>query len=262
MKPIVHSHFGLNIDHDFNKQIEIWIDNFDGVVNSDSEIKIFAQIEPNEIMGLNNQIIDHSRFFNFVLTYEKDILSSVKNSVIFEYGTKWIHLDQYEFKEKEFSVSTVCGHKVITKNHQLRQKLWYRQNKINIPKKFYLSKFGGVENFNNNPVLGDLKEPLFDSMFHICIENVSKENFFTEKLIDCLLCKTIPVYVGCPNIGNYFDINGFLIANSYEEVIDICNKLTPDDYASRIECVERNYFEALKWIDYNQRLINKIEEII
>jgi hypothetical protein len=262
MKLIVHSNFGLSIDHNFNKQVEVWVDDFSGVENSSAEVKIFAQIEPNEIMGLNQTIIEKSRFFDYVFTYETEVIKSINNAVLFEYGTKWIDIDQYEFKEKEFSVSTVCGHKVITKNHQLRQKLWYKQNNILMPKKFFLSRLGGVENFNNNPILGEKKEPLFDSMFHICIENVTKENFFTEKLIDCFLCKSIPIYIGCPNINEYFNADGFFIVKDFNEVIELCNKLTPEDYYSRINIVEENRNKALNWFDYNQRLINKIEQII
>lgn len=209
MKIKINSNFGLNIDHDFNKQIEVWIDNFQGVQQSNSDVKIFVQIEPNEIMGLNSEIIKNSSLFDFVFTYENSIIENIKNFVLFEYGTKWIDLNEYVFKEKDFSISTLCGFKIITKNHILRQKLWYKQDKIKTPKKFFLSKYGGVENINSNPVLGDLKDPLFDCMFHICIENVNKENFFTEKLIDCFLCKSIPIYVGCKNIGKYFDLKGF-----------------------------------------------------
>lgn len=262
MNPIVVSNFGLKLEHDFKKQVEVWVDNFRGVEDSNSAIKVFAQIEPNEIMGLNNEIIAKSHLFDYILTYESEILKKINNAVLFEYGTKWIHIDKYEFKEKEFSVSTICGHKTITSNHVLRQKIWYKQNQIKTPKKFFLSKLGGVENFNNNPILGEFKEPLFDSMFHLCIENVSKENFFTEKLIDCLLCKSIPIYIGCPNIGNYFNTEGFFIANNFNEVIEICNKLTPEDYNSRLSIIEENRNKALNWIDYNERLIKKIEEII
>lgn len=262
MNPIVISNFGLKLEHNFNKQVEIWVDNFRDVENSKSDVKVFAQIEPNEIMGLNSEIIAKANLFDYVLTYESEVLKSINNGILFEYGTKWIDIDQYQFKEKDFSISTICGHKTITANHVLRQKLWYKQNQIKTPKKFFLSRLGGVENFNNNPILGESKEPLFDSMFHICIENVSKENFFTEKLIDCLLCKSMPVYIGCQNIGNYFDLNGFFIAKDFNDLIEICNKLTPEDYNSKLDIIEKNRIKALEWIDYNGRLIKKIEEII
>jgi hypothetical protein len=103
---------------------------------------------------------------------------------------------------------------------------------------------------------------MFDSMFHICIENVSKPNFFTEKLIDCLLCKSIPVYVGCPNIETYFNTNGFVIVNSFKEAIEKCNELTEDFYNSRKEVIEINRRIAMNWIDYNKRVIEKIKTLL
>lgn len=276
MKASVNSNFGMALNYDFDSLIPItvWVDNFQGLYDPTIEQleasahkkllkKFFVQIEPNEIMGLNRHIIDNWNRFDYVLTYEQEVLDAIPNGVLFEYGTKWIHIDEYDLnKPKEFSVSTVCGHKTITENHRIRQKLWYKQDKINIPKKFFLSRLGGVENFGNNPILGERKEPLFDSMYHICIENVSKQNFFTEKLIDCLICKTIPVYIGCPNIGDYFDINGFIIANSFSEAIEKCNELTPEFYESKKDVIEINRRLAMNWIDYNERLIDKIKTLI
>lgn len=276
MKASVKSNFGMSLNYDFDSSIPItvWVDNFQGLDGSTTEIleasvkrnpsrKIFVQIEPNEIMGLNKHIIDNWNRFDYVLTYEQEVLDAIPNGVLFEYGTKWIHIDKYDLnKPKEFSVSTVCGHKTITENHRIRQKLWYKQNKITIPKQFFLSRLGGVENFGDNPILGEHKEPLFDSMFHICIENVSKPNFFTEKLIDCLLCKTIPVYIGCPNIGDYFDISGFIIVNSFNEAIEKCNELTLEFYESKKDVIETNRRLAMNWIDYNERLIDKIKTLV
>jgi hypothetical protein len=263
MKPIVHSSFGMSLNFAFEKQVEIWVDNFDGIEKPTKNKKIFVQIEPNEIMGLNNHIINNHHHFDYVFTYEPEVLDSIPNGILFEYGTKWIEIDKYDLeKPKVFSVSTICGYKTITENHRIRQKLWYKQDKIKIPKQFFISNLGGVENFNNNPVLGEHKDPMFDSMFHICIENVSKPNFFTEKLIDCLLCKSIPVYVGCPNIETYFNTNGFVIVNSFKEAIEKCNELTEDFYNSRKEVIEINRRIAMNWIDYNQRIIEKIKTLI
>jgi hypothetical protein len=263
MKPIIHSNFGMTLNYDFDKPIEIWVDNFNDAEIPSNNIKIFVQIEPNEIMGLNEQIKRIAHFFDYVFTYEEDVLNNIPNAILFEYGTKWIEIENYDLeKSKDFNVSTICGHKTITENHRLRQKLWYKQNKIQVPKKFFLSRLGGVENFGDNPILEEKKEPLFDSMFHICIENVSKNYFFTEKLIDCLICKSIPIYVGCPNISNYFNMEGFYIAKDFKEVIDICNSLTEDDYSSKKHIIEENRKLAMNWIDFNYRIYEKIKELL
>ena len=50
----------------------------------------------------------------------------------------------------------------------------------------------------------------FDWMYHVAIENVCRRDYFTEKLLDCFLTRTVPVYWGCPNVANYFDPDGII----------------------------------------------------
>ena len=115
------------------------------------------------------------------------------------------HLGNNQLKiaksDKKFCVSTVCGRKGITENRLIRERLYLRQKEILIPKDFYVS---GNEGMEGEKILGDSKLPLFESMFHICIENISQKNWFTEKLIDPIVRKSIPIYIGCPNIDSYF----------------------------------------------------------
>jgi hypothetical protein len=47
-------------------------------------------------------------------------------------------------------------------------------------------------------------EPYESYDFHICIENVETNHYFSEKIINALLCHTTPVYLGCRNIDQYF----------------------------------------------------------
>ena len=133
---------------------------------------------------------------------------------------------------------------------------------IKIPKDFYIGRLGGVDNLNENKILTGPKIPMFDSMFHICIENSKKEYYFSEKLIDCLLAKSIPIYWGAKKIDNYFNMDGFYIVDSVEDIINVCNSLTEDDYINRLSVIEENYNKALNWIDYNKRLVEKIKENI
>jgi hypothetical protein len=51
---------------------------------------------------------------------------------------------------------------------------------------------------------------LSDYKFMICFENVSKDNYFTEKLINAYKCNTIPIYWGCSNINEYVNMNAIL----------------------------------------------------
>ena len=69
----------------------------------------------------------------------------------------------------------------------------------------------------------DDKKHLFKSQFSIAIESTSVENYFSEKLIDCLITKTIPIYWGCPNIEEFFDTRGMIIVNSVDDLIKKVN---------------------------------------
>ena len=54
--------------------------------------------------------------------------------------------------------------------------------------------------------------------YSVVIENVRERNYFTEKLIDALLCGTVPIYWGCPNIGDFFDTTGMMICESEADI--------------------------------------------
>ena len=44
---------------------------------------------------------------------------------------------------------------------------------------------------------------------HVAIENVRRAGYFTGKLLDCFLLRTVPVYWGCPDLAAHgFDIDG------------------------------------------------------
>ena len=198
--------------------------------------------------------------FDVILTYDDEILDKCDNAHMMFFGTSWVH--DYQFVDKKFQVSHLTGHKNYTTGHKIRQKVHYKQDKITIPKDFYISQYGGVENFADNKVLQHSKFPLFDSQFHICIENSQQANCFTEKLIDCFVTKTIPIYYGAPNIEKYFDISGMFIVNSFEDIIEVCNSLTDEDYSKRLEYVDKNFELAQKYIIIVDNLKEVITEIL
>ena len=98
---------------------------------------------------------------------------------------------------------------------------------------------------------------LKDYRFCIAMENDYANNYFTEKLLDCMLSGTIPIYHGCKNIEKYFDVNGIITFETVDELTDILNNLTKKDYTSRLSSIQKNYEIALTWWEDNDRLFNK-----
>lgn len=260
---IIRQNGQWKFDFFHEKQIEFFIDIVPQDKIPEDTIRIVCLWEPIDIINLNQSAIDgyNNKTYDFLITHNEDLLKLIPSSYLLEIGTTWIW--DYNFPEKEFSVSTLVGGKLMAPGHHLRQKIWFKENKIKTPTRFFLSNNSyGVENYKNNPVLGDSKFPLFNSQFHICIENTSRNNFFTEKVMDCFQTKTIPIYWGCPNIGNWFNINGIIMVNSFDEIIEACNSLNKDTYQEKLQFVEENFEKSKQFCTIIDRFQNKIQQIL
>jgi hypothetical protein len=100
---------------------------------------------------------------------------------------------------------------------------------------------------------------LFQDQFHIAFENCREKNYFTEKLMDCFITKTIPIYYGCPNIEEFFDIEGMIVVGSAEECISACNNLDHSYYMSRIKHVNNNFQKCKQYVkDFTTRIYEAI----
>ena len=103
-------------------------------------------------------------------------------------------------------------------------------------------------------------------MFNICPENfIGDENNFSQRLIDCFINRTIPIYKGYKNIHEHFNIDGMILINDGEDAINKINQLTPEYYKERLTAIEDNYNRCIQH-EYNlapgQRIANKIMKLI
>jgi len=260
--------YPINLDIDCNKPVDVYIDQFtlDRVPPDSLRIVILQEPWREPLVPLVQQYKDR---YTHLLTYQEEVLDSNPKARLFHFPSTWVK--GYTPKEKVFNVSTVVGGKKFLKGHVLRHELWRNKDLITIPKAFYLSgnaphshhfvHFDEAD-YTNELVLGASKEPLFDSMFHITIENIAIENFFTEKLIDCFQTKTVPIYYGCTNIEKYFNPAGMYRASNIKEIIEICNQLTPEIYNRMLPYIEENYLLSNKWCDQMEQLKNGITLVL
>jgi hypothetical protein len=255
--------YPISVDIDTEKNVEVYIDKFNTSVVPDDTIRIIILQEPfrNELFGLVQEYRDR---YTYVLTYQEEILATNPKARLFLGVATWMW--GYVPPQKKFCVSAVIGSKTNDELHgySLRHRLWWSKELITVPTEIYLSsqsKWSAVT-YLNNLVLGDSKAPLFDSQFHIAIENTSCKNMFTEKLVDCLQTKTVPIYYGCTNIGDYFNLNGIIVVNSVKEIVDACNSLTPDTYNQMLPAVEDNFTKSGMWCNYNEQVRLAIVKLI
>lgn len=230
-------------------------------------------------------IINFSNFYNLILTSNINILKTVPNSKLFLYGTTWLnkqnkdktYLGEVDLNFQGFdlvktnSISFLKTNKSpkaisIVPGYLLREKIWPLKNSINHDCLFYYSNVGSNNTpiQNNGPLPEDNKLNIFNSKFSIIIENSQEINYFSEKLIDCLLTKTIPIYWGSPNIGDYFNLDGFLVFKDETHFLNKINSINLESYyLDKQVAIENNFIEAKKYaLNYSKRLESIIKEYL
>jgi hypothetical protein len=224
-----------------------------------SDINIISFQEPNEYFGLHDWVIKNQHIFSVILTQNDKVLNNCDNATYQPFGHTWLKPDQYnKDHDKKFQLSHLCGKLNKTYGHSLRHETLARQNEFSIPLNFY-DIYGDRSNIEDAR-LG--KEFIFgDSQFGVVIENTSYRGYFTEKILDCFLLKTIPIYWGCSNIGDYFDIDGIITVNNVDDLIYKTNQLNESYYENRKEIIDKNWKLALDYVDYQQNIVNTITNI-
>ena len=103
----------------------------------------------------------------------------------------------------------------------------------------------------------DSKKWVFNSQFNIAVENTAQEDYFTEKLLGCFMSLTIPIYIGCPNIANYFDTRGMFIATSVEDVKKICAAITSDTYHQMLPYLKENKRRTKEFLKLEEKTLGE-----
>ena len=166
-----------------------------------------------------------------IFTHNKELANLHDNIIFVEPGfPTWIKEPKIHDKTK--LVSMITSTKNFTEGHRKRIE-W--ANKL----QGKLDLFGR----GHNPIQNK-EEGLSDYMFSVSIENDNTELCYTEKLIDCFLTGTIPIYWGCEGVKEIFNQDGIIWL---DDDFDI-ETITPELYNNRREAVKDN-FEISKSIN-------------
>jgi hypothetical protein len=97
--------------------------------------------------------------------------------------------------------------------------------------------------------------------FSIAMENASSDDYFSEKLVDCLLLETVPIYFGWPSFAEHLDPRGIITFRSVEELGAILDRLTPQLYEEMRPFVIANkeVVVARRWHNH-QGLLERLSE--
>lgn len=144
--------------------------------------------------------------------------------------------------------------------YHFRKIVWESEKKLHLPTKFYVSNWDihkYPKDMRERALPTDSKKWIFGSQFTIAIENTKQENYFSEKLLGPFLALCVPIYIGCPNIKDYFDERGMFIAKDPEDVIQIAQSLTPETYKKMLPYLLENKKRAEKFINLEDKYIDE-----
>ena len=169
----------------------------------------------------------HYEYFNLVLTFDQELLEDLPNSRPVLLGGCWIRETDRRLHAKTKNVSIIASTKKAI-----------RKNRDRI-----------------DAILGGGYQPINDKIdglgpfrYSIVIENCRRNYYFSEKLIDCFMTGTIPIYWGCPSIGLFFDKTGMICFETLSELKKILQSVGEEDYEERRSAAQRNLETAKQYI--------------
>ncbi len=99
-------------------------------------------------------------------------------------------------------------------------------NRLSTDARFDIDYFGkGINEIK------DKYQALAPYKYSIAIENSRSEHYWTEKIADCFLSYTIPIYYGCTNLSSYFPEKSFvqIDISNYQESSQVIAKILEED---------------------------------
>ena len=184
----------------------------------------------------------HWRFFK-VLTVVRHLLDVIPNGVFFPFGSTWVPDWRTLDVSKTKMVSSIASDKRSLPGHLLRHEIaaWIQAENLNVD---LIGR--GYRPFDRK------SDGLASYRFSIIIENAVEPNYFTEKLIDAILCETIPIYLGCPNLDQFLDVRGMIICKDTEDIRRAVLSLSVEQYLDKLP-----YLRAIKdkaaWFGNNEK---------
>ena len=189
----------------------------------------------DHIPHLYEFVIKNADKFEAIWTHDKELQEKVPNGIILPYGGCWI--DDFDWniypKSKDFSI--IASAKQQHPGHRMRHQIISgSQGRVDV--------FGGGYNPLDNKIDG-----LRDYRYHFCIENINRDYWFTEKLIDCFVTGTIPIYWGCPSIDKFFNIDGMICFDELKRLPELLPLCTTAFYESKLDAIKENFKLAQKY---------------
>jgi hypothetical protein len=119
--------------------------------------------------------------------------------------------------------------------------------------------FGKGRNF-----IAEKSEGLYSYRYSIAIENSLTPNYWTEKLADCFISLTVPVYLGASNAKDYFPEESFVVATEQDlkgGLENLLRRISTEDYERRLPFLLEARRRVIEEYNLGAQIALMLEEI-
>jgi hypothetical protein len=195
--------------------------------------------EPPYYLGLTIAFIEYAR--KYIGKYYIGDTYDLPKPFIEHYAYMW-HcnpLIDIPIKTPTNFMSIIISHKQKSLGHKYRHDLVKAILNTNLPIHIYGYGCSLYQNINDSRFKGEFKEhePYQCYDFHIAIENFQTNHYFSEKIVNSLLCSAIPIYLGSRKINDYFPNSVISMKGILSEDIALLRAIfrNPSDYKKSID---------------------------
>jgi len=206
--------------------------------------------EPLHFLGLSNDFINYAQ--NNISKYFIGEKLNLPNPFIEYHGFLWRLPLMNSIPEKKYIMSMMVSHKNNAPGHRYRHKLVQAILKTNLPIDIWGNGTKFYNRLGDNRIKTDFPWSEINKMyepykFHIAIENFTTPEYMSEKVLNCFICNTVPIYWGCKNINNYVNDNNVILLSTEEDI----NKRVESDIKLLTEIINNldKYYNPIKLDD-------------
>ena len=206
----------------------------------------------------------HARYFNIIpilrylyhniLVRDPKLASNYNNVLPLSLAELYVETDNLrlpDFLQKR-GISLIASMKNDLEGHKLRHKL------ITFDKSHthqLLTPLGrAYKQFD------DVVTALAPFRYSVVIENCIEAHYFTEKLLNCLACKTIPIYWGHESVKQYFDTSNWLFFSDLQDGYEKINFASSGEHIVSQDKIHENFEQAKSYKNLYRRMYEKISE--
>jgi hypothetical protein len=199
-------------------------------------------IKPHLYGAILKNVAFLKQHYHAIFTYHPDLIAAAPGFFLYApaagvWGRQGLEIEP--LKTNRSGISMIASGKEMCEGHLIRNQVARELRTL------------GVDVFGKavgKPII-NVSEGIHSYAFHIAIENCVYNNYFTEKLLNCFVSQTIPIYCGCPNLSDFFDTRGIIHIPTFEKISD---KIEKTIRKIRSEGIESWYDKLVIYSDVNR----------